>query len=299
MYVRHCKRPLFLMSNYWDPYIICSLFFKKWHTFCSASICRFIFSPARNTPPSPRVMGPGPLSLLRYDIAFAYHDLPDQAAFLVAVADATKASNVAVLSYWAFSDVFEEYFFPVSNVSFHGAFGLVNLNDVPKPSYRALQLLREAGDVLMRYAVANRSAAGGAGRGDTCRTTAGVIPTRASGTGDVLLLLYNHATYGTAITDCRVRATIRDVDARRNGVACATLRRIDADHANPLRLWEVMGAPNYTTALQDQQLRQSSEMIPVPIRGTVSASPQGLDAAFELTLPAHGVAAITVPHQCE
>ena len=63
------KRPLFLMSNYWEPYTICSLISKKWHRFCRAritSICRFIFSPARNTssPPPPgyerwRVMATG------------------------------------------------------------------------------------------------------------------------------------------------------------------------------------------------------------------------------------------------
>ena len=45
------KRPLFLMSNYWEPYAICSLIFKKWHRFCRARICRFIFSPTRNMPP--------------------------------------------------------------------------------------------------------------------------------------------------------------------------------------------------------------------------------------------------------
>ena len=32
------KRPLFLTSNYWEPYIICSLIFKKWHGFCCAKI---------------------------------------------------------------------------------------------------------------------------------------------------------------------------------------------------------------------------------------------------------------------
>ena len=51
MCVRHCKRPLFLMSNYWDPHIIRSLSFQKSHRFWSARICGFIFSPARNTPP--------------------------------------------------------------------------------------------------------------------------------------------------------------------------------------------------------------------------------------------------------
>jgi hypothetical protein len=47
------KRPLFLMSNCWEPYIICSLIFKKWHRFCSARICTFIFPPAQNPQPPP------------------------------------------------------------------------------------------------------------------------------------------------------------------------------------------------------------------------------------------------------
>ena len=42
------------MSNFWESCIICSLIFKKWHRFCRARICRFIFSPARNI--SPRVV---------------------------------------------------------------------------------------------------------------------------------------------------------------------------------------------------------------------------------------------------
>ena len=53
------KHPLFLMSNCWEPYIICSLILKKWHRFCRARICRFIFSPARNPPPPPGVSKKG------------------------------------------------------------------------------------------------------------------------------------------------------------------------------------------------------------------------------------------------
>ena len=45
------KRPLFLMSNYWEPYIICSLIFQKWHRFCCARISRFIFSRMESPPP--------------------------------------------------------------------------------------------------------------------------------------------------------------------------------------------------------------------------------------------------------
>ena len=60
MFVRICagnrsKRPLFLTSNCWEPYTICSLIFKKWHRFCCARICRFICFPVRNPPPPPVV----------------------------------------------------------------------------------------------------------------------------------------------------------------------------------------------------------------------------------------------------
>ena len=47
------KRPLFLMSTYWEPDIIFSLIFQRWHRFCRARICRVIFSPTRSIPPSP------------------------------------------------------------------------------------------------------------------------------------------------------------------------------------------------------------------------------------------------------
>jgi hypothetical protein len=49
----------------------------------------------------------------------------------------------------AVSDVFEESFFPVHNESFHGMFGMINLHGIPKPTWRAYQLLHETGDVRL------------------------------------------------------------------------------------------------------------------------------------------------------
>eukprot|EP00730_Choanoeca_flexa_P006451 TRINITY_DN12155_c2_g1_i2.p3 TRINITY_DN12155_c2_g1~~TRINITY_DN12155_c2_g1_i2.p3 ORF type:complete len:112 (+),score=9.36 TRINITY_DN12155_c2_g1_i2:986-1321(+) len=57
----------------------------------------------------------------------------------------------SVLSWWAFSDVFEEPGFPVANSSFHGGFGLLNVYQVPKPTYRAFQLLHAT--ATQRYGV--------------------------------------------------------------------------------------------------------------------------------------------------
>ena len=50
-------------------------------------------------------------------------------------------------SYWTFSDIFEENYFP--SVPFQGGFGLLNIHGIAKPAYRAFQLLHELGTELM------------------------------------------------------------------------------------------------------------------------------------------------------
>ena len=62
-------------------YIICSPIFKKWHRFCRPRICRFIFPPARNTPP-PQVHNYDPMPVSRwymraqYLLVMAQHNTP-------------------------------------------------------------------------------------------------------------------------------------------------------------------------------------------------------------------------------
>jgi xylan 1,4-beta-xylosidase len=46
-------------------------------------------------------------------------------------------------SFWTFSDIFSENYFP--SVPFHGGFGLLNLREIAKPAYRAFQLLHRLG----------------------------------------------------------------------------------------------------------------------------------------------------------
>src|SRR3954471_10506149 len=70
------------------------------------------------------------------------HDEPFCAAFIIKTmmegAGLTKAH-----SYWTFSDIFEENYFP--SVPFHGGFGLMNIHGIPKPAYRAYEILRSMG----------------------------------------------------------------------------------------------------------------------------------------------------------
>ena len=70
------------------------------------------------------------------------HDEPYAAAFIVkTVLEATGL--VQGYSYWTFSDIFEENYFP--SVPFQGGFGLLNIHGIAKPAYRAYQLLHELG----------------------------------------------------------------------------------------------------------------------------------------------------------
>ena len=71
------------------------------------------------------------------------HDEPYAAA---AVASTVMEANGLVdgYSFWTFSDIFEENYFP--SVPFHGGFGLLTLHGIPKPTYRTFQLLHDLGD---------------------------------------------------------------------------------------------------------------------------------------------------------
>ena len=83
-------------------------------------------------------------------------DTHETAAFILAVI--RKSQDVGLkwgereaTSYWDISDVFEEGGFAFANNSFNGNFGLVNVHGVPKPAYRAFQLLHEMGECAPSY----------------------------------------------------------------------------------------------------------------------------------------------------
>ena len=71
------------------------------------------------------------------------HDEPYAAAFIVkTILEANGL--VQGYSYWTFSDIFEENYFP--SVPFHGGFGLLNIHGIAKPAYRAFELLHALGE---------------------------------------------------------------------------------------------------------------------------------------------------------
>ena len=197
----------------------------------------------------------------------SYHDRPYAAAFVVKTL-ADVAEHVDCYSYWTFSDIFEEGGLP--SEPFHGGFGLLNLQGVPKPTYRAFQLLNRTG--RERVPVAPQG-------------NVDVLATRTR-TGLVILLTNHHVPRAAIRTE---RIELRIAAGRVAGPA--TIERIDEAHANPRARWIAMGSPVYPTPRQIVALFRASEMK----AQTVALRKAGAEWSLRLTLPPHGTAAIAVP----
>ncbi len=195
------------------------------------------------------------------------HDESFAAAFIVK----TLLENCGLVegySYWAFSDIFDENFFP--SEPFSGGFGLLTLHSIAKPSYRAYQILHHIGEELL--------------------LTDGLHPTVdawAVRDADALTLIFTNF----ALPEHAIRAEpVRMAIAHCAPPSGATIQRIDADHVNPKRLWQELGSPRYLDAWQVALLDAASVCAPKPL----SYRYQEQTLELECVLPPQAVAAITV-----
>jgi xylan 1,4-beta-xylosidase len=155
-------------------------------------------------------------------------------------------------------------------VPFHGGFGLLNLHGVPKPNYRAFELLHQAGNELLRV------------QGQHATVDAWVIRKP----GSVMVLLTNHALPRQPIRAETVHFRLTGAPQPR----CVLAARIDKDHANAKRAWQNMGEPEYLNPPQVERLQEASRLVQEPLDWTY----QHQTVAWEVTLPPQAVAAITV-----
>lgn len=71
------------------------------------------------------------------------HDSYFSAPFILHAVKACEG-NAEMMSYWVYTDIFEET--GIGPTPFHGGFGLINLQSLPKPSYYAYTMLSALGD---------------------------------------------------------------------------------------------------------------------------------------------------------
>ncbi|QUI22743.1 beta-xylosidase [Vallitalea pronyensis] len=197
-----------------------------------------------------------------------YHDKPFCASFLTkSIIDNTGI--VDMYSFWTFSDLFEEM--PQSSVPFHGGFGLLNYNGIPKPSYWAFKLLHEMGtDRLDIVSPENTN-----------------VEALATLDGNVIkVLLYNHNMPLQPIEDEEVTLTIHNL----NAIKSATLQCVDDHHSNPRKVWQDMGAPKYLKPHLVEKLKRDTKVIEEDLTYDIA----GDNLVVKTTILAHGVSCVTI-----
>jgi xylan 1,4-beta-xylosidase len=175
---------------------------------------------------------------------------------------------VGCYSFWTFSDIFEENYFP--SVPFHGGFGLLNLYGVPKPTYRAFELLHRLGTEALPVT----------GRHETVDAW---VVRRGQ---DLTVLLSNHALPRHPIEARRVHVELIGARAPR----AVALERIDDGHANAKAAWVALGRPEYLSAREVERLEEASRLVKEPHPWKYENGTVHLDVG----VPAHAVAALTV-----
>jgi len=195
------------------------------------------------------------------------HDESYAAAFAVSTIMEAKGL-VDGYSFWTFSDIFEESYFP--SVPFHGGFGLLTLHGIPKPSYRAFELLRQLG--RDQHLV------------DGLHETVDCFVVRDDST--VTVLLTNYTTPGHAIETEQVEIYLDNAPKP----VSATIQRIDAEHANPKRLWNEIGQPEYLSHKDVERLQDATLLV----NEKQSIEYENGSVVLKTNLPPHAVAALTI-----
>jgi xylan 1,4-beta-xylosidase len=168
---------------------------------------------------------------------------------------------VQEMSYWTFSDVFEEQ--GVVKRPFYGGFGLIAVGGMPKPAFNAFALLHRLGEE--RFA----------------NDPAGSLLTRRDD-GTLLLAFWNYAEVGASVAPRKVLLKLIHTEAH-----AASVQSLDGEHGNVLVAYQRMGSPTYPTQQQLTQLR-SAAALPPPVTRPLDAG------ALNLEIPSDGLTLVTI-----
>jgi xylan 1,4-beta-xylosidase len=141
-----------------------------------------------------------------------------------------------MMSYWTFSDVFEEQ--GVVKTPFYGGFGLLAEDGIPKPAFNAFKLLHRLGE--RRISISSDSA----------------LLTRKKD-GSLVIAVWNYAPPEHAGAAKTVTLHFQGGRYKR-----ALVSTVDPDHGDVHSVYEKMGSPRYLSQAQIQQLKQAAELPP-------------------------------------
>lgn len=180
------------------------------------------------------------------------------------------AGKLSMMSYWTFSDVFEEQ--GVVRTPFYGGFGVIAEDRIDKPAFNAFAMLHKLGDV--RLPLESDSA----------------LATRRTD-GSLVLALWNYSPpmgATASYTPGAPKGAIRHFDVKVSHFAKdakATVWRLDETHGNAVAAFDRMGRPVFPTREQITELREAGKL----------AAPDTLaihDGRFALDVPPQGLVVV-------
>jgi xylan 1,4-beta-xylosidase len=167
-----------------------------------------------------------------------------------------------IMSYWAFSDVFEEQ--GVVREPFYGGYGIIAADDIPKPAFNAFKLLHELGD--QRIALDSKDA---------------LVTRRADGT--YVIAVWNLFLPEEKGESKSVTLELKGIAGNRH----ARVSRLDATHGSPLDAYTAMGRPADPTSVQIEKLRQAAQL-PAPEKVRFR------NGSLDLVLPPQGLVLVEI-----
>ncbi|WP_329604028.1 GH39 family glycosyl hydrolase [Clostridium hydrogenum] len=187
-----------------------------------------------------------------YDPRNPVHDTAFNAAYICRVLS-EAGDYVNSFSYWTFSDVFEEADVPRSE--FHGGFGLVALNNIPKPTFYSFAFFNALGKELL-YKDEH------------------IIITRKG--NDIVFVAWNE-WFG--VDSDEEKEYEIDIPFE-NGNVFVERDTVNEEHANPWGTWKQMGRPRFPSKEQIDILRK----IAVPYITTTNIVSKNETVTIKFTL---------------
>lgn len=169
---------------------------------------------------------------------------------------------VDIMSYWSFSDVFEEQ--GVVKQPFYGGYGLIAAGGIPKPAFYAFELLHALG--TNRIALPQKN----------------VLATRRED-GALVIAAWNLVEPGVTGDEITLQLNLQGISS----AATAHIRRVDAQHGNTVAVYNRIGKPTYPTRAQILKLRGKSALD----SGETKALAHG---ALSVKIPPDGLVTIEV-----
>jgi xylan 1,4-beta-xylosidase len=167
-----------------------------------------------------------------------------------------------MMSYWTFSDVFEEQ--GVLKTPFYGGFGLLAEGSIPKAAFNDFALLHQLGDARLDV------------------NSDSVLVTRRKD-GSLAIAVWN--LFLPEEAGSRKTVTLHFKGLR--GVPSARVTVVDMEHGSPLPAWEKMGRPAFPSLRQIQALRKAAAL---PAAETETLK----NGSLALTLQPHALALIEI-----